>query len=114
MNINNHIFLHNTTNSVYANTPAGFLGTIRVDAGNIEVYTSSGWQQVVQQPTMTVSYDLEKALAWAIDQQQRNEKISKLAETNPAVQSALKNFTESQKVLDLLVALVDSDNTQNG
>lgn len=99
-------------NSLYYSSDGGQYGTVRfnISSQQFEYCANQMWRPIqtsVQGVGLTGT--ASAAIAWALAQMHKEERISQLASSNAAVQIAVENLNKAKEQLDIAVILSSQD-----
>lgn len=81
-------------------------GLIRFNNG-FEVYDGSNWLRMDgAYPTVELDLGAQAAIRWANEKIAEEERIKRLAETNPALQDAIEALQRAEEQVKIIAALV--------
>ena len=81
-------------------------GMIRIWGTDMQVFTGSSWQTLsTSYATASLDQDILDILAWARKARDEDKELSKLAEDNLAVKSALENMRRAEEQLKTTIIL---------
>lgn len=81
-------------------------GMIRIWGTDMQVFTGSSWQTMsTSYATASLDQDILDILAWARKARDEDKELSKLAEDNLAVKSALENMRRAEEQLKTTIIL---------
>lgn len=67
-------------------------GTLRNSSGYLEVYTGQAWTAIGSAGNVSLTYDAEAAIAWAIKAKQKEDELDKMVDKYPALKNAKEQF----------------------
>lgn len=104
-----------STNAPYMNTSALSTGQIRYNPGmaRLEVYDGVSWLEFGGWAEVGLNHDASTILTWAKKKMDHEQTIKELAETHPGVSELVKELTQAQEKLDIMIALLNKD-SKNG